>query len=351
MEDDTSPGSPDPQPLSDRLEGIRQLVLLRGEGQSHEPVTPPASIIEELFAPRGEGAAVDKIAYAPSLFAQLALPYRDPGDIPRWQRTNGAMTLVVNPGLAVRSDGELHSCYPFGVIPRLILIWIATQVARPPHPRELYLGESLSDFVTRLGLVPRQGGPRGDRARVVDQVQRLVSASMVVTDRRYGEEHAFRKKNGDLKKPRPAQLTRGETFTFARAYELWEAHDDRRIWEGALYLSEEFYDSLRGGALPLSSAAIAELRLRTRSPLALDIYAWLAHRLHRVDRPTVVPWADLAGQFGSTFSRVRDFKAQFLPELARVLIVYPTAKVSPERGGLRLYRSPAPVPPRSGRAR
>jgi len=349
MEDDTSPESPAPVPLSERLEGIRQLALLRGEGQTHEPVTPPSSIVEELFAPLGEGATVDKIAYAPSLFAQLALPYRDPGDLPRWHRTNGAMSLVVNPGVAVGADGQLRSRYPFGVIPRLLLIWIATEVTMPPHPRELYLGGSLAEFVTRLGLLPRQGGPRSDRARVVDQVHRLLSASMVVTDRRAGQAHAFRNANGDLGEPRPSQHTRAETFTFARSYELWEAHDDRRVWEGALYLSEEFYDSLRRGALPLSSAAIAELRLRTRSPLALDIYTWLAHRLHRVERPTVVPWAELAVQFGGTFSRVRAFKAQFLAELAHVLVVYPKAKVVPENGGLRLSRSPAPVPPRSGR--
>ncbi|MEW6155181.1 MAG: replication protein RepA [Actinomycetota bacterium] len=312
-------------------------------------MTPPSSIVEELFAPPGEGATVDKIAYAPSLFAQLALPYRDPGDLPRWHRTNGAMTLVVNPGVVVGADGQLHSRYPFGVIPRLVLIWIATEVTLPPHPRELYLGASLAEFVTRLGLLPRHGGPRSDRVRVVDQVHRLLSASMVVTDRRAGQEHAFRKPNGDLGKGRPSQHTRAETFTFARAYELWEAHDDRRVWEGALYLSEEFYDSLRRGAFPVSSVAIAELRLRTRSPLALDIYMWLAHRLHRVDRPTVVPWAELAVQFGGTFARVRDFKAQFLAELAHVLVVYPKAKVAPEKGGLRLSRSPAPVPPRSRR--
>ena len=57
------------------------------------------------------------------------------------------------------------------------------------------------------------------------------------------------------------------------------------------------------------------------------------------------PWKALADQFGGDYAQVRQFKAQFLKDLAHVLVVYPMAKVEPAKGGLMLRRSPAPVLP------
>ena len=90
--------------------------------------------------------------------------------------------------------------------------------------------------------------------------------------------------------------------------------------------------------------------------MALDIYAWLAQRLHRVpaNKPQFVPWAALHQQFGLHYARVRDFRRVFLDTLGQVWAVYPAARVGEElsregkSAGLVLYNSPSPVPKRWG---
>jgi hypothetical protein len=82
--------------------------------------------------------------------------------------------------------------------------------------------------------------------------------------------------------------------------------------------------------------------------MALDIYVWLAHRLHRVKGSTPpIGWSDLAVQFGGDYAETRMFKRQFVRELAHVLAVYPAARVDPGLKGLVLRHSPSPVPPKS----
>ncbi len=91
------------------------------------------------------------IGYQARVFAQTSLPYRDPGSLPVWGCRNGSLSLVVQPG---------HG-FPFGVIPRLLLTWISTEAVRTKDP-VLPLGDSLSDFMGQLGLVPT-GGKAGRR--------------------------------------------------------------------------------------------------------------------------------------------------------------------------------------------
>ena len=68
--------------------------------------------------------------------------------------------------------------------------------------------------------------------------------------------------------------------------------------------------------------------------MALDLYAWLAQRLHRVPRcqPHFVAWAALKDQFGSEFVRMDHFKHKFRVALGQVLAFYPAAKI--EEDGL-----------------
>ena len=83
------------------------------------------------------------------------------------------------------------------------------------------------------------------------------------------------------------------------------------------------------------------------SALALDVYAWLAHRLHRIEgRPVILHWKSLREQFAQEYQGKnpdKDFKDAFLPQLKNVLAVYPKAKVKQVTGGLMLMRSPPPI--------
>jgi len=79
--------------------------------------------------------------------------------------------------------------------------------------------------------------------------------------------------------------------------------------------------------------------------MAMDIYAWLAQRLHRVprERPQFVSWSALKNQFGTGYGRIDKVKAVFHVALMQVLAFYPAAKIEGGGRGLTLYSSPPPV--------
>jgi hypothetical protein len=100
-------------------------------------------------------------------------------------------------------------------------------------------------------------------------------------------------------------------------------------------------------AVPLNEGAVARL---SHNAMALEIYTWLAQRLHRVDpaKPAFVPWASLQRQFGEGYDRIRHFRRVFLRTLAQVHVVYREAKFSANDKGMWLKpqsaASTAPFP-------
>ena len=95
----------------------------------------------------------------------------------------------------------------------------------------------------------------------------------------------------------------------------------------------------------------AALGALAHSAMAIDVYSWLASRLHRVpaNKPQFVPWAALHAQFGFHYERTRDFRRVFLGALRQVKAVYPDASIGEELNsagqptGLTLYTSHPPV--------
>ena len=82
--------------------------------------------------------------------------------------------------------------------------------------------------------------------------------------------------------------------------------------------------------------AIKQLR---KSPMDLDVYAWLVHRLFHLGRPSAVTWQQLSEQFGHAYSQLRQFRRFFLDSLERVKAVYPEARVTITDSGLLLLPS------------
>ena len=68
---------------------------------------------------------------------------------------------------------------------------------------------------------------------------------------------------------------------FVSAFDLWfpKQADQRVLWPSTVRLSEEYFQSLGKHAVPLDHRAVAAL---ASSSMALDVYVWLAQRLHRV---------------------------------------------------------------------
>jgi uncharacterized protein (DUF2235 family) len=109
----------------------------------------------------------------------------------------------------------------------------------------------------------------------------------------------------------------------------------------------DYLDSLFRHAVPLDERAVAALK---HSAMALDLYAWLAQRLRRVDagRPQAISWAALKAQFGVGYDRADNFRAVFRRTLQLVLAHYRGAHVDVTEHGLVLHQSPPPVEGRLG---
>ncbi|MGH9024031.1 MAG: replication protein RepA [Acidimicrobiia bacterium] len=257
-------------------------------------VLRPPEAIEELLA-EGDSPTT---GYAARLFAQVALPYRDPGDLANWIRRNGLITLSVRPGEWLDpKTGELRHGYPYGALPRLLLTWMTTEAVRT-RSRVLNLGHSLYEFTGRIGLNPpqvghgttsRMGGENG--RRLLAQMQRLFHAPITAYDARTPGIHHSK-----------AMLVADEgVLLFDPA-----SPNQAALWGSTVILSERFFESVRATPVPVDLAVLARLK---GSPLRLDIYTWLTYRMHYLTKPTTVPWEALAAQFGGDYSPLRAFSS------------------------------------------
>ena len=239
---------------------------------------------------------------------QCTLPHSDPGNVPVWSRTNGNLTLVVQPDIDLATSQAL---YPYGSVPRLFLFWLVTQAKRQ-KTRHIRLGTSLDAFMREIGLNPRTGGgKRGDAKRLQEQVRRLINSR--ISFRSESDTHG-----------------RYLHMDVASSAELW--WDASRTSQGNLSdswieLGEKFYEAVTASAVPVDMRALRALK---RSPLALDLYAWLTYTAWVANRnraPRVVPWDGLHGQLGGEYERLRKFREKAAIALRKIKTVYPGLRI------------------------
>jgi hypothetical protein len=108
-------------------------------------------------------------------------------------------------------------------------------------------------------------------------------------------------------------------------------------------LSEGFFDQLKRHPVPMEEAAIKALS--SNAP-ALDVYLWLAYRLHALSGDRLITWQALKGQFGTAFRELYHFKPRFTGTLALATAVYPAARVEVTQQGVTLKPSRPPVAPK-----
>jgi hypothetical protein len=113
------------------------------------------------------------------------------------------------------------------------------------------------------------------------------------------------------------------------------------LWQDKVRLDEGFWASLRAHPVPVREEAIKTIGARS---LAIDVYVWLAYRLHALNKSTRLSWAAIHSQFGGGFRAVRHLKPVFLDALRLALAVYPEAWVEVCEEGLVLHPSPPAVP-------
>ena len=72
--------------------------------------------------------------------------------------------------------------------------------------------------------------------------------------------------------------------------------------------------------------------------MGLDVYAWLAQRLHRVEvgSPAFISWSAIKEQFGHQYGRMDNFKRVFRHTLDMVLTQYRSARIELDGRGMTL---------------
>jgi hypothetical protein len=93
------------------------------------------------------------------------------------------------------------------------------------------------------------------------------------------------------------------------------------------------------------------LKALKRSPLALDLYAWLSYeafRAHKNGKGRFVAWRLLAGQMGGDYANTDEFARKGRIALRKIQILYPAMQLGPMRGGVRVEPDSLPaISPRS----
>lgn len=313
--------------------------------------TPIERRLIEAAAVQLDSPYEQALLYQHSVFCQTYFPYRNPGDTVReWDRQNGDVILKVRAGSALHPTEHrfVDVGLPFGPKCRLVLMSI-NQLAVVHQSARVEVQDSLTAFVQRVLKLDANGRSIRD---VKDQLTRLASAH--ITLGRYATID------------NEGTAGRVDQLNIVQNFDVWFTKNagQRVLWPSQIELSPIYFQSLMEHAVPLDEMHIAAL---SHSGLALDTYAWLAQRLHRVPvgKPSRVSWMGLHSQFGQGYNpaRMENFRAAFRVALKEVLTVYRTARIEDaeqkkprihvEAGkrlwreapapGLMLYNSPPPV--------
>jgi Plasmid encoded RepA protein len=263
-----------------------------------------------------------------------SLPHSDPGKMPEWVRRNGNVELTIQPHYD-RSKPQ-QSGYPYGSIPRLLMFFITAQAMKLKKQQEqsnspntaagrrIWLANTFSEFVREIGLTGASGGKRGDAARVRNQMERLFRArfSLQRFDR-VGDDEGFGYRDMQIA---------------PKGY-LWWNHkspEQGTLWESWIELSEEFFNAITAAPVPVDLRALKALK---RSPLALDLYAWLTYEAFRARKqgvPRFESFTQLHSHMGGDYGDVKNFAKKVKMAKKKILTVYPGLKLGKRDGGIEV---------------
>lgn len=306
---------------SDTGLGLHQLVLIHGRDRAREMVPerqrPLVDIAAEVMADDAQ-----RIGVSYTGFCLTSLPHKRLPDDQPWQKHGHRVSLLVEPG-RLRSNGrgtlKLYGV-PYGARARMILLYLQTQAVRTKS-REVELGRSMRDWMERMGLAV--GGETAKSLR--EQAARISACSL-----KFFWESDVDSADG---------WTAGRIVNSGLRFHV-PGDVQGSLWEDRVVLDEVFWKALREHPVPLLEAAIRQLRDRSMS---LDIYVWLAWRLHTLSKPVTISWSAIRSQFGAGFDKLFHFKPRFAEALAAALAAYPEARVEVEDAGLILNPSRPPI--------
>jgi hypothetical protein len=289
---------------------VHQLILQHGieEARRQAATRHERAMVETAYQVLGEEA--ESIGFTYSGFALTSLPHKEQGETV-WRREGHNLTLVLQSG--VDRQGQVVGL-PYGSYARFILLFLQSEAVRS-RSREIELGRSMQVWLGRMGL-----SIGGNSYRLVKEQAKRISVCRLTF---YGS-------TGDQ------EVLRNGAFVEGAITMRGSSPDQPSLWQDRVRLDEAFYRALCEHPVPVSEAALKAIGPRS---MTIDVYIWLAYRLHALKRDTEVSWSALYAQFGAGFKRLRAFRSQFIESLGLALASYPEARVSIEEHGVVLRPS------------
>src|SRR3954452_12644193 len=264
---------------------VHQLIIRHGieAARSRAMTKHERVLVEAAYRVLAEDA--EKIGFTYSGFALTSLPHK-PQKETVWRREGHNVVLLVESG---RDRSGTPVGLPYGSYARFILLFLQSEAVRT-RSREIELGRSMRAWLMNMEL--SVGGTT--YKLISEQAKRISSCRLTFFADRHGNE--IRSQGGFVK----------SAITMSSVID-----DDRseRLWQDVVYLDEDFYGALCDHPVPLAESALRAIGPRS---MVIDVYVWLAYRLHSLRKDTDVGWHALYAQFGAGFKVLRQFRAQFL---------------------------------------
>jgi hypothetical protein len=288
--------------LQHGIEEARRLAISKHDRQ----------LVEAAYRVLSEDA--EKMGFTYSGFALTSLPHKPQTDL-LWRREGHNLTLLLESGRD-RSGKPLG--LPYGSYARFILLFLQTEAIRTGS-REIELGRSMRVWLGSMGL-----SIGGTTYKMVTEQARRISGCRLTF---YADKGS-------------REIMRHGGFVDGAISMYGSAESQETLWQERIVLNQEFYRALREHPVPVSEAALRAIGPRS---MVIDVYIWLAYRLHVLRRDVDVSWPAIYSQFGLGYSRLRDFRRDFVQALELAVAAYPGAQVGFGDRGIVLRPSPPAV--------
>ena len=297
------------------MHNVHQLILRDGveEARRQASTRHERALVEAAFKMLSDEN--DRLGFIYSGFALTSLPHK-PVEEGLWRREGHNLTMIVQSGAT--SSGELLGV-PYGSYARFILLYLQSQAIRS-NSREIELGRSMRVWLGNMGL-----SIGGKTYRQVGEQARRISGCRL----------QFFTSQGKMELMRHGGFVEG-SISLAGV----NASDQPSLWNEKVLINEEFFRAMKSHPVPLSEAALRAIGPRS---MVLDVYIWLAYRLHVLTTDVLITWSALHIQFGAGFRRLRSFRTQFVESVELAVAAYPEARLSVCEMGVTLRPSPPAI--------
>lgn len=292
------------------MANVHQLIIQHGieEARRQAASKHDRAVVEAAYQVLSDDA--EKMGFTYSGFALTSLPHKPQSEL-LWRREGHNLTMLIESGRD-RSGRPLG--LPYGSYARFILLFLQSEAIRTGSG-DIELGRSMRVWLGSMGL--SIGGTT--YKLVTEQARRISGCSLTFFADRAGAQ--IKSRGGFVR----TEITMSNGST-----------EQPSLWQDRVLLDDDFFRALREHPVPISETALRAIGPRS---LVIDVYIWLAYRLHALKRDVEVGWPALHAQFGGGFSRLRRFREHFIECLALAMAAYPEARLDISERGVILRPS------------